>query len=66
MEDYDDGTWEEFEEWIRKTISGDFRWKIRPPDNPSNREMVAGLNKDAMKRNDGAFPEKNSFIEGVE
>ena len=33
MEDYRDGTWEEFEEWIRKTIAGDFRWKIRPQDN---------------------------------
>ena len=31
MEDYCDGTWEEFEEWIRNTIAGDFRWKIRPP-----------------------------------
>jgi len=28
--------------------------------------MVAGLVKDAMKRNDGTFPEKNNFIERVE
>jgi hypothetical protein len=33
MEDYCNGNWEEFEEWIRKTIAGDFRWKIRPLDN---------------------------------
>ena len=63
MEDYCDGTWEEFEEWIRNTIAGDFRWKIRPQDNASNREMVAELIKDAKKRNDGTFPEQNSFIE---
>ena len=63
--DYHDGTWEELEEWIRNTIVGDFRWKIRPQDNASNREMVAGLIEDATKRNDGTFPEKNSFIERV-
>ena len=51
------------EEWIRKTIAGDFRWKIRPQDNASNRQMVADLVKDAIRRNDGTFPEKNSFIE---
>jgi hypothetical protein len=66
MEDYCDGNWEAFEEWIRKTIAGDFRWKIRPQDSASNREMVASLIKDAMKRNDGTFPEKNTFIERVE
>jgi hypothetical protein len=65
MEDYRDGTWEKFEEWIRRTIAGDFRWKIRPQDDASNREMVADLIKDAIKRNDGTFPEKNSFIERV-
>ena len=65
MKDYRDGTWEEFEDWIRKTIASDFRWKIRPQDNASNREMVAGLIKDAMKRNDRTFREKNSFIERV-
>jgi hypothetical protein len=63
METLSDGTWEEFEEWIRKTIAGDFRWKIRPQDSLSNREMVADLIRDAIQRNDGAFPEKNSFIE---
>jgi len=66
MEDYCGGTWEEFEGWIRQTISGDFRWKIRPQDDASNREMVADLIKDAINRNDGTFPEKNSFIERVE
>jgi hypothetical protein len=65
MEEYLGGTWEEFEEWIRTTIAGEFCWKIRPQDNVSNREIVADLIKEAMKRNDGTFPEKNSFIERV-
>ena len=42
-EEYLTLTWEEFEAWIRKTIGGEFRWKIRPQDNASNREMVADL-----------------------
>ena len=66
MEAYVTGTWEEFEAWIRKTIGGDFRWRIRPRDDASNREMVAQLIKDAIQRNDGVFPEKNSFIERVD
>ena len=65
MDDYQGGTWEEFEEWIRTTIAGDFRWKIRPQDSASNREMVASLIQAAIKRNDGKFPEKNWFIERV-
>ena len=60
------GTWEEFEGWIRRTIGGNFRWKIRPQDTATNREMVADLIKGAMKRNDGTFPEQNSFIERTE
>ncbi len=65
MEHYVTCTWEEFENWIRKSIGGDFRWKIRPLDNPSNRVMVTDTIKDAIKRNDGVFPDKNSFIERV-
>ena len=42
-EEYLTLTWEEFEAWIRKTIGGEFRWKIRPQDNASNREMVAAI-----------------------
>ena len=63
MDEYLAGTWEEFEAWIRETIGGDFRWKIRPRDNLPNREVVADLNKEAIKRNNGVFPENNSFIE---
>ena len=62
-EEYLTCTWDQFEAWIRKIIGGEFRWKIRPQDNASNREMVANLIKDAIKRNNGIFPDKNSFIE---
>jgi hypothetical protein len=43
MEDFLEGTWEEFEAWIRETIGSDFRWLIRPQDSSVNREMVADL-----------------------
>ncbi len=66
MDEYLTGAWEEFEAWIRTTIGGDFRWKIRPQDNVENREMVADLITDAMKRNGGIFPEKNSFVERID
>ena len=65
MDEYLTGMWEEFEAWIRKTMGSDFRWRIRPQDDPSGREMVASLIKDAIKRNEGVFPDKNSFIERV-
>jgi len=64
MDNYLSGTWEEFEAWIRKTIGGDFRWKIRPQDNPSNREMIADLIENAMKRK-GKFPKGNTFLERI-
>ena len=65
-EEYLTCSWKEFETWIRETISGDFRWKIRPQDNASNREMVADLIKDVIKRNNGTFPDRNSFIERLD
>ena len=57
------GTWEEFEAWIRETIGADFHWRVRPQDNATNREMVASLILDGIKRNNGIFLEKNTFIE---
>ena len=63
MEEHLEGSWEQFEAWIRNTIGGGFTWKIRPLDSAENREMVANLIEDAIKRNNGTFPEKNSFIE---
>jgi len=66
MDEYLTCTWEEFEVWIRSTIGSNFRWKIRPLDNYSNRKMIADLIRDAMKRNNGVFPRNDAFIEPVE
>jgi hypothetical protein len=65
MKEDETGPWEEFEAWIRTTIGGDFRWKIRPQDTPSNREMVADLIMDAIKRNKGALPDGNVFVQRI-
>ena len=66
MDEYLTSTWEEFEAWIRSTIGSNFRLKIRPLDNYSNRKMIADLIGDAMKRNNGIFPKNDAFIEPVE
>ena len=66
MNKYLKGTWEEFEAWIRSTIGSDFRWKIRPKDQPAQREMIASLIEHAIKRNNGVFPQSNVFIERIE
>ncbi len=63
MDNQISGTWEEFEVWIRTTIEGDFCWRIRPRDDASNRQMVADLILDSIKRNNGTFPKHNSFIQ---
>ncbi len=55
MDEYLNSSWEEFEVWIRRTIGSDFRRKIRSLDNSSNRKMIAGLDQDALKRNNGVF-----------
>jgi hypothetical protein len=59
------GTWEEFEAWIRETIGSDFRWRIRPLDNASNRKMIADLIQAKIRQNNGVFPEWDNFIEKV-
>ena len=63
MENYLDGSWELFEQWIRNTIGSDFRWRVRPMGKRSNREMLAKLVQNDIGGNDGVFPEINSFIE---
>jgi len=60
-----DGTWEEFEQWIRDTIGSDFRWCVRPRDTSENREMVASLVLEDIKRSEGISPENNAFIERI-
>lgn len=63
MEKSLDGTWAEFEQWIRFTIGSDFSWRVRPLDRPSNRQMIADLVVNDIKKNDGVFPASNAFIE---
>jgi hypothetical protein len=63
MDNYLDGSWQKFEQWIRNTIGSEFSWRVRPMDKRSNREMIAKLVQNDIKGNDGVFPEKNSFIE---
>jgi len=65
MEEYLKGSWPEFEEWIRKEIGSDFRWKVRPMDTPSKRRMVAELILDTQRRNKRVFPRNDPFIEPI-
>ncbi len=58
-----EGTWQEFEALIRDTIGSDFRWRVCPQDTHSNREMIVSLILEDIKRNNGVFPERNTFIE---
>ncbi len=63
MDNYLDGSWEKFEQWIRNTIGSDFCWRVTPMDKRSNRQMIAELVQNDIKVNNGIFPENNSFIE---
>jgi len=63
MDNYLDGSWDEFEQWIRNTIGSDFCWRVRPIDKRSNRQMIAKLVQTDIKENNGVFPEKNTCIE---
>ena len=63
MYKYLDGTWGEFEVWIREKIGSGFRWRVRPMDTRTNRKMVADLIVKDVERGDGVFPGKNAFIE---
>ncbi len=65
MEDYLRGSWLEFEDWIRREIGSDFRWKVRPMDTPSKRRLVAELILDTQRRNKGVFPSNDAFIERI-
>ena len=65
MDNYLEGSWEKFEQWIRNTIGSDFRWRVRLMDKRSNRKMVAELVQNDIKESKGVFPEKHSFIERI-
>ncbi len=54
-----DDTWQEFEAWIKDTIECFFRWRVRPADTRSNREMIASH----IKQDKWDFPKENTFIE---
>ena len=58
-----DGTWQEFEAWIKDTIGTSFRWRIHPADTRPNREMIASLILGDIKQNNGDFSKKNVFID---
>ncbi len=63
MEKHLEGSWEEFEVWIKDTIGSNFHWRIRPLDTASNRKMIADLILDEIKQNKGIFPEGDTFIQ---
>jgi hypothetical protein len=46
-----DGTWQEFEAWIKDTIGCSFRWRVRPADTRPNREMIVSLIRGDIKQN---------------
>jgi hypothetical protein len=50
-------SWDEFEDWIRKRISGDFSWKIRPMDSQQSREFIVESIETAIRDNNGVFPQ---------
>ncbi len=57
-------SWDEFENWIKQQIDGDFSWKIRTIDSRDNREAVAESILMAISNNNDTFPEKGDmFIE---
>jgi hypothetical protein len=62
MDKYLEGTWDEFEQWIRFTVGSDFIWKVEPIDRLSSRQMVATDILRSLKYNDGVLPENNPFI----
>ncbi len=63
MDNYLDGSWEKFEQWIRNTIGSDFRWRVRPMDKRSNWQMLPERIQNDIKENNGGFLEKNTIIE---
>ena len=62
MDNYLDGSWEKFEQWIRNTIGSDFRWRVRPMDKRSNRQMIIDLVQNDIKKNKGVFPRRKIHL----
>jgi hypothetical protein len=59
-------SWDEFEDWIRQKINGDFSWKLRPIDSEKSREIIVESIELSIRNNDGTFPETGDmFIEKI-
>lgn len=59
-------TWDEFENWIRQQIKGEFSWKIRPIGSKKSREIIVESIEMMIKNNDGSFPDSGDmFIEKI-
>ena len=57
-------SWDEFEDWIRQQIGGEFSWKIRPLGIKENREAVVESIQTTIRNNNGSFPPQGDmFIE---
>lgn len=61
-----EGSWPDFENWIRLTIGGNFRWAAPPRDSNENRQMVADSIRESIRKNNGTFPQRDAFIERQE
>jgi hypothetical protein len=55
-------SWDEFEDWIREQIKGDFSWKIKPKDSIENREAIAESIQRAIRENKGRIPERGRYF----
>jgi hypothetical protein len=55
-------SWDEFEEWIRQKIKGDFSWKIRPLDSKNSRGVIIESIEMSIRNNNGTFPEKGDMF----
>jgi len=57
-------SWDEFENWIKQQIDGDFSWKIRLLDSKYSRGAVVESIERSIRNNNGTFSEKGDmFIE---
>jgi hypothetical protein len=56
------GPFEDFEEWIRTAIGGDFEWKERPPDSVATRRTIVGIVRTLKRDHGGEFPRECFFF----
>ena len=59
-------SWDEFEDWIKQKIKGDFSWKLRPMDTKNSREIIIESIEMSIANNNGIFPETGDmFVEKI-